>query len=55
MLTKLVNFVKDHSQDVILALLVALLSLLSFATGYLTARYQERESIQIESPVIYNE
>ena len=50
MLTKLKAFVKDHAQDIVLAMMVVLISLLSFAAGYLTAQYQQEEIIQIESP-----
>ncbi|MDP2926800.1 MAG: hypothetical protein Q8N65_01540 [bacterium] len=50
MLTKLKAFVKDHAQDIVLATMVVLISLLSFAAGYLTAQYQQKEAILIESP-----
>lgn len=49
MLTKLIQFVKDNYKIVILFLLGFLISLLSFALGYLSAQYQIRETIRIEN------
>ena len=40
MLTKLINFVKIHQADIILVVGVILISLLSFAMGYITAKLQ---------------
>lgn len=53
MLTKVRPFVKDHLDDIILALMVALVSLFSFALGYLTAQQQKSEPIRIETPEEY--
>lgn len=50
MLAKLKAFVKDRAQNIVLAAMVVLISLLSFAVGYLTAQYQQKEAIRIESP-----
>lgn len=47
-LSKLVGSVKQHEKDVILAIGVILVSLLSFATGYLAARDQLKEPLNIE-------
>ena len=49
MLTKLKSFVKTHLNDILMLMAVILISLFSFAAGYLTAKYQEKESIRIES------
>jgi len=49
MLSQIKVFVKDHLNQILLAGMVALVSLFSFAAGYLTAKYQEKESIRIES------
>lgn len=49
MLSEIKDFVKDRFNDIILFLIVALLVLLSFAVGYITAKYQSKEPIQIES------
>lgn len=49
-LSKLVEFVKQYEKDIILVLGVALISLISFAAGYLAAREQLKEPIQIENP-----
>jgi len=38
MLTKLINFVKTHQADIILTGGVILISLLSFAMGYIAAK-----------------
>ena len=52
MLSKIVQFVKDNSKNIVLTLIIFLISLFSFAGGYLTARYQENgEDIQILAPV----
>jgi len=48
MLSKIISFVKRHQANIILLLGVALVSLLSFAAGYITAKYQEKTSIQFE-------
>ena len=48
-LAKISDFVKAHLYDIILFILVALLILASFAIGYITAKYQSKEPIQIEN------
>lgn len=48
MLSKLIQFVKTHENDVVLVVGVILISLLSFAMGYLSAKTQEKEPLQIE-------
>jgi predicted DNA-binding protein with PD1-like motif len=48
-LAKIKEFVKAHEVDIILAMAVALISLLSFAIGYLTAKEQLKEPLRIES------
>ncbi|OHA62891.1 MAG: hypothetical protein A3E07_02510 [Candidatus Wildermuthbacteria bacterium RIFCSPHIGHO2_12_FULL_45_9] len=48
MLSNLVEFVKKHETAIILAMGVALISLLSFGIGYLTARERFKEQIRIE-------
>ncbi len=47
-LSKIIQFVKDYQTDIILVIGVILISLLSFATGYITARVQEKEPLRIE-------
>ena len=37
---------KKHKQDIMLFMGVVLISLFSFAAGYITAKYQEKEPIQ---------
>jgi hypothetical protein len=49
MLAKLVQFVKNYQSDIILVVGVILISLLSFAMGYIFAKQQEKEPINIES------
>ena len=49
MLAKLKNFVKNNLNEILVLATVILISLFSFAAGYLTAKYQEKESIRIES------
>ena len=47
-LSRIKEFVKEHEIDIILAVGVMLVSLLSFAIGYLTAKEQLKEPIRIE-------
>ena len=47
-LSNIKNFVKDHQADIILVIGVILISLLSFAMGYIVAKQQEKEPIRIE-------
>jgi len=49
MLAKIIQFVKAHQDDIILLIGVILISLLSFAVGYIVAKQQEKEPIQIET------
>ncbi|PJA84964.1 MAG: hypothetical protein CO145_00120 [Candidatus Nealsonbacteria bacterium CG_4_9_14_3_um_filter_37_13] len=48
MLAKIKNFVKTYQSDIILVIGVILISLLSFAMGYIAAKTQEKEPIKIE-------
>jgi len=48
MLAKIKQFVKENLADIILVVGVILISLLSFAAGYITAKQQEKEPIKIE-------
>lgn len=48
MLSKIIHFVKRHQDDIILLIGVILISLLSFAMGYIAAKQQEKEPIKIE-------
>ncbi len=41
-------FIKTHLNDIILFIIVALLILLAFAVGYITAKYQSKEPLTIE-------
>jgi hypothetical protein len=51
-LSKIVSFVKHfyhrNVYDIILFIIVVLLIMLSFASGYITAKYQMKEPIKIE-------
>jgi len=51
MIAKILNFVKEFINakfyDIIMFIITVLLILLSFATGYITAKYQSKEPIQI--------
>lgn len=47
-LTKIKEFVKTHENDIILVVGVILVSLLSFALGYIVAKQQDKEPIRIE-------
>jgi len=48
MLAKFKQFVKQYKGDIILIIGVILISLLSFAMGYIVAKYQEKTPIQFE-------
>jgi hypothetical protein len=48
MLSEFIEFVKKHQNDIILLIGVILISLLSFAAGYIVASLPEKELIQIE-------
>lgn len=47
--SKISNGVKRYESDIILAIGVILISLLSFAAGYLTAKEQLKEPLRIEN------
>jgi predicted negative regulator of RcsB-dependent stress response len=48
MLEKIKEFIKEHWEEIILVIGVILISLLSFAIGYITAKHEEKEPIKIE-------
>jgi len=48
MLSKIIYFVKKYREDIILFIGVILISLLSFAAGYIVAKQQEKTPIQFE-------
>ena len=47
-LSRIKEFVKEYEVEIILGIGVMLVSLLSFAIGYLTAKEQLKEPIRIE-------
>ena len=53
MLQKIKQFVKENQADIILVIGVILISLLSFAVGYIIAKQPEKEPIQIEMYMNY--
>ena len=48
MLAKFIKFVKKYQADIILVIGVILISLLSFAVGYITAKEQEKAPLKFE-------
>jgi hypothetical protein len=48
MIAKLFEFVKRHEADIILVAGVILISLLSFAGGYITAKQGQNEPVRFE-------
>ena len=48
MLANFFYFVKKYRSDIILLVAIILISLLSFAVGYITAKIQEKEPLKIE-------
>jgi len=47
-LTKISGFVKSHFYDTMIFIIVTLLIMLSFATGFIIAKYQSKTPINIE-------
>jgi len=47
MIKEVHNFIETHFNDIMLFIIVALLILLAFASGYIVAKYQSKEPIQI--------
>jgi len=47
-LAEIKDFVKGKFYDIMLFIIVALFILLAFASGYIVAKYQVKEPIQIE-------
>jgi len=48
MFEKIKEFLKNHSEEIILAIGVILISLLSFAIGYIVAKQEQKQPIEIE-------
>ena len=48
MLSKFVEFVKHYQSDIILVIGVILISLISFAAGYLVAKDQLKGPVQVQ-------
>ena len=48
MLSEIRDFVKAHVNDIMLFVIVALLIMLAFGAGYITAKYQSKDSIKLE-------
>jgi hypothetical protein len=46
-LKEIKDFIKAHFSDIILFIVIVLLMMLAFASGYITAKYQAKEPIQI--------
>ena len=52
MISKIKEFVKTHELSIVLGIGVVLVSLLSFAAGYLAAVEQLKEPIQLEDSFV---
>jgi hypothetical protein len=48
MFEKIKEFIKEHWEEIILVIGVILISLLSFAIGYIVAKEEQKQPIQIE-------
>jgi len=48
MFEKIKEFIKNHWEEIILAIGVILISLLSFAIGYIVAKQEDKQPIEIE-------
>jgi len=47
MVTKILDFVKENQDKIVLVVCIVLIALLSFSLGYIFARAQEKQPIQI--------
>jgi hypothetical protein len=45
---KIKEFFKNNSKEIILAIFIILISLLSFALGFIVAKFQEKKPLKIE-------
>ncbi|MDD2913122.1 MAG: hypothetical protein PHS29_00570 [Candidatus Pacebacteria bacterium] len=54
MIAETISFVKRHQKDIMLIVGVILISLFSFAAGYITAKQQKEEPFIIEN-ILENE
>jgi len=45
---KIIQFLKEYQDEIVLLVGVILISLLSFAVGFIVAKHQEKEPIKIE-------
>ncbi|KPJ56901.1 hypothetical protein AMJ49_03205 [Parcubacteria bacterium DG_74_2] len=48
MLVKIKEFFKKHFNELILAIFIILISLFSFAAGFIVAKFQEKKPLRIE-------
>ena len=48
MIAKILDFVKTYLDTIILAVLIMLFVMFSFAAGYIIAKYQDRPPIEIQ-------
>lgn len=49
MYQKIIKFLKENLNEIVLVIGVILISLLSFAVGFIVAKQQEKEPIKIET------
>ncbi len=55
MITKIITFVKKNYGDIVLFIAVILLTMISFSTGYIIAKMEEKEPLQFEEPIYKGE
>jgi len=48
MISKIRDFVKEQFHNIMLFIIIVLLIMLAFATGYIAAKYQSKEPIKVE-------
>lgn len=51
MLSKIIQFVKNHSNDILIFLVIFLLCLLCFGAGMITQFYLQKPALEIEQPL----
>jgi hypothetical protein len=52
-LTEIAHFLNKYQKEIVLFVMVILVSLLSFAAGYIVAKQEQKEPIRIERKAIF--
>ncbi len=55
MITKIIQFVKAHREDILLFIAVVLVSMFSFSLGFIVAKMEEKEPLEFKQPIYPDE